>query len=147
MPITTDIEKLRLTIGDNDATAQLFTDDELQYFLDLNNDNILKAGADASDAAAAKFARSYNFETDGQRFDREALFTHYQKLASTLRARGTGLVIGPDGKILFGVVATIDSTRIDGFSEDIPNQEVGVTSDEINPRQRFYTVDGMDKLP
>lgn len=143
MPITTDIEKVRLTIGDTDST--LFTDDEIQYFLNLEGGNILKASAAACDAAATKFARAYDFATDGQSFKRSTMWKAFKDLAASLRARASGLVTGPDGQVLFGTVATIDSTRIDGFSDDIANQEVGATAE--NPRQKFYAVGGVDDLP
>lgn len=136
MAIATDRDKVRLTIGDTDVTAQLFQDDEIDYFLDLEGDNILKASAAACEAAATKFARAYDFETDNQRFARSSMWKAFKDLGSSLRARAAGLVIGPDGSALIGTVKTVDSTRVDGWSDDIANQET--MSSGITPRRRFY---------
>lgn len=146
MPIDTDLERLRLTIGDTDSTAQIFSDEELQWFLDAHtgDDKILLAGADACDAAALKYARAYDFETDNQRFDRSQMQKAFKEMAGVLRARAAGLIIGAGG-VLVGSVSTVDSTRVDGYSEDIPNQQVRAGS--VNRRQDFYTVDGLDHLP
>jgi hypothetical protein len=138
MTITAVRDKLRLTIGDTDATAPVFSDEELDWFLSVRADDVLLAGADAADAAAAKYARAFDFSTDQQSFKRSAMYEHFMALAKTLRARASGLVVGPGGALI-GTVSTIDSTRIDGFSDDVPNQAVGVTA--TNPRRRFYGPD------
>ena len=66
----TDREKVRLRIGDSDADDRLFTDDEIDSFLEDNGDVVLLACADASEALAgtaallAKLQKTANFTVD-----------------------------------------------------------------------------------
>lgn len=130
--ITSARDKVRLEVGDTDPTAVLFYDEEIDVYLANRGDAVLVTAADLCDAAASKFARAFNFQTDGQRFDRASVTKAFRDRAAELRARAGG-------------VATFDVTRIDGYSDDIANQEVA--GGTANPRQRFYVVGGLDKLP
>lgn len=134
MAITSTRDKLRLIIGDNDETNPLFQDDELDYFLTVSADNIRGAAIDACYAAAAKYARAYDFETDGQRFQRSAVHKAWLDMAKTLQAQGptvTGLSV-------------IDVTKVDGYSDDVANQDVDETN--TNARHGYYRV-GVADLP
>lgn len=141
-PPTDTTDQVRLLLGGPATT--LVTDDQLDFFLAEADNGIYLAAASAAEFLAAYYASAYSFETDGQKFDRKTLFTNYMALAASFRARAAGLTVGPGGALI-GTVSTIDSTRVDGFSQDVANQEVGATG--TNPRQRFYTVDGVDSLP
>lgn len=71
MSVDTDLEKLRLRIGDTNVTDNgayaIFKDAELNYI--IASETTLEAQALlAFRMAAAKYARAYDFETDGQRF-------------------------------------------------------------------------------
>lgn len=53
--LTTDIGKVRLKSADrflDDSSKYIFTDEEIQAFLDLENDSILRAAASAVEAIA-----------------------------------------------------------------------------------------------
>ena len=63
--VTTNIGKVRLVIGDTDATDYVFSDDELNYFLTKNSNSINMAAADALEAWAAKYAASPDSEKIG----------------------------------------------------------------------------------
>lgn len=128
--VSTTLAKVRLEIGDTDSTAPLFTDEELNVYITARGENILLAAADVCDAAATKYARAYNFETDGQRFDRSKLSEAFRLRAADLRSRAHG-------------VTTVDSTRIDGYSQDVANQ-ANLDSD-VNVRSRYYG--RRDRLP
>ena len=91
MTISTDRDKVRLLIGDTDTNAQLFQDDELAWFLSEVSDDIYKAGALAAESAAGKFARAYDFETDGQSFKRGQMFKFWTDLAARLRSRARAI--------------------------------------------------------
>lgn len=102
MPITTDLDRVRLAIGDTDTDAPLLTDDEIESLIDYrqieNTDgdlvaNIPAAAADAAGAIAAKFARKFSFAEDGQRFDVAQQFAHYTQLEQTLRRKAGGASI------------------------------------------------------
>lgn len=88
------LERVRVKIGDTNTDARLLTDNEIGLYLDAWPDNIEMAAAECAEAIAAKFARDYNFSTDGQVFNRRERVAHYSALASTLRKRG-GLFTWP----------------------------------------------------
>ena len=132
MTVTSTRDKLRLLIGDTDSTAPLFQDDELDYFLSVRSDSLLLSAADACEAAAVRFARAYDFETDGQSFKRSQMAKAFKDLAKDLRSRAGG-------------ISTVDVTKIDGYSDDIANQAV-TGSGTTNPRH-YYARVGVADLP
>jgi hypothetical protein len=88
MPITTDLDRFRLELGDTDADAALFNDDEASYFLDKHPTNVLLAVADACDALAARFAREFDFDSTKEKsFKRSQKADHYLAMAIRLRTR------------------------------------------------------------
>jgi len=128
MAITTNLDKVRLEIGDRDFAAPLFYDEELNYFLTDTGDDVLLAAARACDALARRFARDFDFKTDGQEFKKGSISEHYATLAKELRQRAAG-----------GVTSTA-VTREDGYSTDIPADQV--TAGRGAPaagRGNFYT--------
>lgn len=126
MPITTMIDKVRLEIGDTDPASFLLSDDELNYFItQAGGSDIYLSAALACEALATRFARAYNFETDGQKFERRSMSRTYADRAKDLRAKAGA-----------GAGATITTTRIDGYSQDITNEDVLET--DINVRSRYY---------
>lgn len=98
-----DRERVRLHVGDTDATDQLLTDAQVddylaqRYVIDAGTGgtvyNVVAAAADCAGAIAAKFARDFNFAEDGQRFDRAQRVGHYQALERQLRARQGGISV------------------------------------------------------
>jgi hypothetical protein len=130
--ITTVLGKTRLEIGDTDSTAQLFTDEELNVYIDTRSDNVLLAAADACDALASRFARAYNISTDGQSFARGQMSKMWADRATSLRGRAGG-------------ITTVDVTVVDGYSDDVANQEV-TGGGTANPRHYWYRV-GVADLP
>ena len=54
----TDIEKIRILIGDSEGSPwyQLFTDDEIQAFLDMTGGNVMQAARLAAIAASMQLA-------------------------------------------------------------------------------------------
>lgn len=131
--ITTARDKVRTAIGDTDPSAPLVYDEELDVYLADYSSNVLKTSAAVCDMLAVKFARYYDFDTDGQSFKRSQMSKAYAELAKVLKNRATGL-------------ATLDTTRVDGYSTDVETSAVR-SSGDVNPRQSFYTVDGVDELP
>lgn len=61
----TDVQNVRLLIGDNDPTAYVYQDDELQGYLDIRDGSLRLAAADALNALANKLARSASKEVVG----------------------------------------------------------------------------------
>lgn len=109
-------DKVRLRIGDTDPDAPILNDEEVDDFLTEHGDDVYAAAAACCDAIAAKYATAFDFDTDNQSFKRSQVVEAYRKLARDLRAHGEGA----------GAVTT---TRVDGYSQDIPNDRVtGATS-------------------
>ncbi len=54
-PATSDIDKVRLLIGDTDASSKKVYDSEIAWALTENNDNAYLAGADLCEALASKY--------------------------------------------------------------------------------------------
>lgn len=131
MAITATRDKLRLTIGDTDTDNPLFQDDELDWFLSEESDDIASAALRACYAAMARFARAYDMETDGQRFARSQMHKAFSELAVRLEAQGATLSL-----VDAGSVTTVDVTRVDGYSDTIANQTTSSTAS--NPRRDFY---------
>lgn len=60
MPITTDIDKVRVEVSDTDVNFPILSNDEIQYFLDKNGNSISRASLDAAKTILFKLAQ----ETD-----------------------------------------------------------------------------------
>lgn len=130
--ITSARDKVRLEIGDTDSSAVLFYDEEIDVYLSSRSNSVLLTAADLCDAAATKYARAYDFGTDGQSFKRAIMVKAFQARAQELRSRAGG-------------VTTVDITRVDGYSDDIANQDV--SGGTANPRQLFRRGPNPDQLP
>lgn len=112
--LTSDLAQVRLEIGDTVSASALFQDEELNVFL-ADEGSVLGAAARACEALAARFARGYRFKTDDQEFDRSKLSAQYAEQAKCLRIRAGG-------------TTTVVPTRVDGYSQDIANDETASTS-------------------
>lgn len=87
--LSTDIGKVRLTIGDTDVTPStdaVFSDEELQIFLDNNSNSIPRASADALEAWAAKYAANADNEKIGDYSYGQKIVDKFLALAKRLRA-------------------------------------------------------------
>jgi hypothetical protein len=114
VPISTDLDKVRLRIGDTDSTDQLLSDDEVNYFISIHSDLDVAAAA-CCEAIAALFARGYNFTTDGQSFNRSERVQHYMDLADRLDPSNS--------RSGAGTIVTVATTKVDGYSDDVDYQE------------------------
>lgn len=136
----TVLHNIRLEIGDTDSDAALFTDEEIGVYATARGLTVsavssragaeLLACADLLDSLAARFARAYDFETDGQRFDRGQMSEMYRDRARELRLRAAGL-------------GTVVPTRVDGYSQDVAADDVDESG--VNPRRRYYA--DPDRIP
>jgi hypothetical protein len=107
MSIDNDSERVRLLIGDTNEDDPILYDDEIQECIDyrsLVDDsggttsvNVLAAAADAAGAAAAKYARDFDFSEDGQNFQRAQRVGHYMNLERELRNRSGGIAVSLGG--------------------------------------------------
>lgn len=131
---TTTLNRVRFELGDTDSSTALFADEEISAKLAERGDNVLLAAADLCEILARRYARAYDFETDGQVFKRSQMSKAYQELATSLRARAAG-------------VTTVATTRVDGYSSDIPADQVSnAGTATTQPRHRFYAPRA-DRIP
>lgn len=99
----TDRDKVRLEIGDTDTADAMLSDEEIDNFLTertvldstggTTSVNIPAAAADAAGAIAAKYARRFDFASDGQSFSVAQRVGHYMSLERTLRNRSGGIAV------------------------------------------------------
>ncbi len=133
MPVTTELDKFRLELGDINENAPLFNDDEAEYFIAKRPANLLLAVADAADALAARFAREFDFATTREkRFDAGQKHEHYLKIAERLRARataegdsGTATLTATDGQIVRVLRATACRVTTTFEANDVPADATG----------------------
>jgi len=83
--ITNSVGQVRLTIGDTDTTNNVFTDEELTYFLGLHSNNINLASADALESWAAKYATNVDSEHIGDYSYSQKIYDKLRTQAKTLR--------------------------------------------------------------
>jgi hypothetical protein len=101
----TDIDDIRLLVGDTVSGDDLLEDAEYQALIDQRQistasgtvTNIAAAAADAAGAIAAKFGRDFDFSTDGQSFSRAQRVGHYMNLERELRNRSGGFAVSIAG--------------------------------------------------
>lgn len=109
---TTDVGKVRLLLNDVDETRLVFSDDEIQAFLDIEGSSVKLAAATAIDvnasneALASKVLRTQDLSTDGA------------KVAAALREHAARLRAQADDEdgFYFGVVE-YDYTDVDELAE------------------------------
>ena len=94
MTIDTDLDAIRLMIGDTDPDDPLLYDDEVDYFIEQRTFesvcNRPAAAADCCGAIVAKYARDFDFSEDGQQFSRAQRVGHYREQEAILRRRSGG---------------------------------------------------------
>jgi hypothetical protein len=104
----TDLDTIRLLVGDTETGDAILEDADYQDFIARQQlqtsggtvTNINAAAADAAGAIAAKFARDYDFTTDGQTFSRSQRIGHYMNLERELRNRSGGVIVSVAGSAL-----------------------------------------------
>ena len=80
-------DALRLMIGDTDAGDPLLSDEEADYYLGLQPDNVVLAAAEACEALAARFARDAMFSAADGEHSPALKAESYLKLARQLTGR------------------------------------------------------------
>lgn len=89
--IATDLAKVRLEIQDVTSTSPLFTDEEINSFLDSEG-SVLGAAARAAEVVSRKYAHDFNWKADGDEVDRVARAKMWAELAVSLRRRAAGTI-------------------------------------------------------
>ncbi|MFA7295788.1 MAG: hypothetical protein WC211_01215 [Dehalococcoidia bacterium] len=122
----TDLERVRLAIGDTVSTDALLTDEEIDALMALEGSSagVELWAARCCEAIATKFARDFNFTADGTTVDKGDRAKAYREMAAEFRRRtGGGL----------GVVQT---RHDDGWQANrgVTHADVDVTGSTSDPR-------------
>lgn len=102
---TSDLGKVRLLLNDVDEANEVFTDDEVEAFLDLEGGSVKLAAAQAIDtnadneALASKVLRTQDLTTDGAKIA-DAL----RKRAAALRAQAADEADAAEDGFYFGII-------------------------------------------
>lgn len=102
-----NIDRIRLAIGDTDASDAILSDAEIEGLIEdravLDSSggtvsvNVIAAAADAASAAAAHYAREFDFSEDSQSFSRAQRVGHFLSLERELRNRSGGYAVSIGG--------------------------------------------------
>jgi len=85
--VASDVDKVRLLIGDTNPADRLLTDSEILFFLELRGGDVFKAAADAAKAVAARFSRLADTTNLSLSIAASQRAEAYWKLASELDTR------------------------------------------------------------
>lgn len=99
-----NIDILRTLINDTDPENQIFTDEQLQSFLDMEG-NIYSSAAAACQALAAQYASKKKVSVRGISVENQQIYEHYMDLAKqyTLWAEnGRGDTVDGEGNLSGG---------------------------------------------
>lgn len=108
--LETAVGRVRLEISDQTEPAE-FSDAEVQLKLDANGADELLAAADLCGILAIRYAKKIDHKTDGQEFKFGPRAQRFADLEKELRDRAGG------------TIGVIETTRIDGASEDVSARE------------------------
>ena len=108
--------QVRLRIGDTNTAWQLLQDEEIDYYLALNADDVINTSIATSRAILGKFARQADLWMGHTRVDRTKFFDHYKELIGELELESTGTV-GFD--IYVGGISVSEKDALDANSDAI----------------------------
>lgn len=117
--LATPIGKVRFQLGDGVEEGALLTDEEIQHALGERGGSVLLAAADLCGMLAARFAREFDFDADGQGQKRSQRAKAFRELRAELIAEADE---GEPGSATASV-GVISVTRDRGFDDDDPLAE------------------------
>jgi len=92
MAITTDLDKVRLEVGDTDSTAQLLADDEINYLITQER-NLWGAAARCCEVISRNFLRKADVRIGrgGTTLTYSVAAKQYAEMATAFRKRANGM--------------------------------------------------------
>ena len=118
--ISTDLAKVRRLIGDTDSANALFTDEEIAFFLDQENDNVYLAAALACDSMVAKESTSEDVSIEGVSVSSSTQSTKWATSAAKFRSLAQGKSTG--ARIWIGGISLGDMDTEDEDTDRFPSQ-------------------------
>jgi hypothetical protein len=119
--IDTDLEKVRLAIGDTDSTNVLFTDAEINGALALYG-SPLECAAAMAEAQAAVYSRKASVSIDGASINYGQLAKNFLDLAQRLRGQATQSESGGIGTPVTEGTSITDMDDVDDDSDRVPSR-------------------------
>ncbi|MGYP004450473721 len=114
---TGDRDRVRFELQDVEEDRALFSDAEIDDLLAQEGDSVLNAAGHGCELLALRYARDFDFQADGARFNKSSLTKHFRDLGVQLRNRARGSVaVMPRRKD--GYSSTIDSDTATGGSNN-----------------------------
>lgn len=104
-PANSNLDAVRFLVGDTQSADEQLQDEEINFLLAQNSDNIYSAAIHGAEAIAAKYAREMNKRVGQLWIDAAEKFKHYNALATSLREQRRAI------KPVGGVHIANDTTR------------------------------------
>jgi hypothetical protein len=93
-PAASDRDRVRFEVGDTDCSAPILRDAEIDALI-ADSGHVILAASQAAEKIAAKYAIKVDCSIGSTRKAWSQLFTHYSKLAKTLKAKGARASVLP----------------------------------------------------
>lgn len=137
-PNASQLDAIRLVIGDTDTNDQLLQDEEIQYMIDTYGAS-RHAASESARAIAAKYARLMSRSIGGLSADFSAKYRQYLELADKLEASEELVPVGP---FISGFSRSAkEAVETDPDREPIFGRKGGMDNPRANAVDDFFPYD------
>ena len=142
------IEVVRLEIGLVGEAVDLLTDEEIQYFLEKNNDNVRKASVDAAKTVIFILSqRVHEKASELEIWGHDWFNNYYKSLQLYLNDPSYSIAINSATPYAGGISKKDIRENIDKFDNQVVNVDVGIPTDGVVPCSWNTTQDIFKKDP
>ena len=142
------IEVVRLEIGLVGEAVDLLTDEEIQYFLEKNNDNVRKASVDAAKTVIFILSqRVHERASELEIWGHDWFNNYYKSLQLYLNDPSYSIAINSATPYAGGIGKKDIRENIDKFDNQVVNVDVGIPTDGVVPCSWNTTQDIFKKDP
>ena len=144
----TPIEVVRLEIGLVGEAVDLLTDEEIQYFLEKNHDNVRKASVDAAKTVIFILSqRVHERASELEIWGHDWFNNYYKSLQLYLTDPNYSIAINSATPYAGGISKKDIRENIDNFDNQVVNVDVGIPTDGVVPCSWNTTQDIFKKDP
>ena len=142
------IEVVRLEIGLVGEAVDLLTDEEIQYFLEKNHDNVRKASVDAAKTVIFILSqRVHERASELEIWGHDWFNNYYKSLQLYLTDPNYSIAINSATPYAGGISKKDIRENIDNFDNRVVNVDVGIPTDGVVPCSWNTTQDIFKKDP
>lgn len=142
------IEVVRLEIGLVGEAVDLLTDEEIQYFLEKNNNNVRKASVDAAKTVIFILSqRVHERASELEIWGHDWFNNYYKSLQLYLNDPNYSIAINSATPYAGGISKKDIRENIDKFDNQVVNVDVGIPTDGVVPCSWNTTQDIFKKDP